>query len=100
MFSYQKLLTLQVLASCPPIPPRLVRNEFVVLIIFTGAPHDAFLSTRLLYFPSDLNILLSTLFSNTLRLCSSLNVKDGSFTPIQNNRQDYSSVYVNLYVFT
>jgi hypothetical protein len=32
------------------------------------------------------NILLSALFSNTL--CSSLNVKRASFTPIQNHRQN------------
>ena len=38
------------------------------------------------------NILLNTLFSNTLSLRSSLNVSDQDFTPIQNNRQNYSSV--------
>ena len=41
------------------------------------------------------NILLNTLFSNTLSLSSSLNVRP-SFTPIQNNRQNYSPVYLNF----
>jgi hypothetical protein len=40
------------------------------------------------------NIFLSTQFSNTLSLCSSLNV-----TPIQNHRQNYSLIYSNFYVF-
>ena len=39
----------------------------------------------------DPNILFSTLFSNTLSLCGL-----SSFMPIQNNRQNYSSVYHNL----
>jgi hypothetical protein len=43
------------------------------------------------------NILLSILLSNTVTLCSSLNVKRQSFTPIQNHRQNYSFVYSNLY---
>ena len=43
------------------------------------------------------NILFSTLFLNTLSLRSSLNVKDP--TPTQNSRQNYSSVYLNLYIF-
>jgi len=47
-----------------------------------------------------LNILLSTLFSNTLSLRCSLNIGERlSFTPIQNNRQNYSSVYLNFYIF-
>ena len=39
------------------------------------------------------NILLNTLFSNTLILRSSLNVNDQVSTPIQNNRLNYGSVY-------
>jgi hypothetical protein len=45
------------------------------------------------------NVLLSTLFSNTLSLCSSLSVRDQSFASIQNKRQNYISVYPNLCVF-
>jgi hypothetical protein len=43
------------------------------------------------------SILLSTLFSNTLSLPSSLSVGD----QVQHlyNRQNYSSVYLNLYIF-
>jgi hypothetical protein len=44
------------------------------------------------------NILLTTLFSNTLRLRSSLHVSDQVFTPIHNKRHNYSSVYLNLYI--
>jgi hypothetical protein len=44
--------------------------------------------------------ILNTLFSNILSLCSSLiNVRDPSYTPIQNHRQNYSFVYSNFYVF-
>jgi len=42
-----------------------------------------------------LNIFLSTLFSGTLSLCSFL-CEQPSFTPIHNNRQNYSSEYLNL----
>ena len=42
------------------------------------------------------NILLNTLFSNTL---SFPQCERPSFTPIKNNRQNYSSVYLNLYIF-
>jgi hypothetical protein len=46
------------------------------------------------------NIFLSTLFSNTLSLCMLLpQCKRPTFTPIQNNRQNYSSVCLNLYIF-
>jgi hypothetical protein len=44
------------------------------------------------------DILLSTLFSNTLSLCSSLNVRDQVSRPYR-IRQNYSSVYYNFYVF-
>ena len=44
------------------------------------------------------NSLLSILFSNTLILFSYLN-ELLSFAPIQNNRQNYSTVYFNLYIF-
>jgi hypothetical protein len=43
------------------------------------------------------NILLSTPFSNTLSLCSSVNVRDQ--VSHQNHRQNYSFVYSNFYVF-
>jgi hypothetical protein len=41
------------------------------------------------------NIHISTLFSNTLSLCSSHNGQSPRFTPIQNHRQIYSFVYSN-----
>jgi hypothetical protein len=42
-----------------------------------------------------LNVFLSTLFSDILSLCSFL-CEQPSFTPIHNNRQNYSSEYLNL----
>jgi hypothetical protein len=39
------------------------------------------------------------LFSNTLSLCSSPNVKRPSFTSIQDHRQNYSFVHSNFYIF-
>jgi hypothetical protein len=44
------------------------------------------------------NIILCILFWNSLRQRFCLSVRP-SFTPIQNNRQNYSSVYLNLYIF-
>ena len=44
----------------------------------------------------DPNILLSTLFSNTLSLCSSLNVSDRVSHPLKTNRHNYISLYSNL----
>ena len=42
------------------------------------------------------NILLNTMFSNTVSFLSSRNAKGPGFTPIQNNRQNYISIYLNL----
>ena len=42
-----------------------------------------------------LNIILNTLFSNSISLCSSLNVSD-QVSHSQNNSQNYNSVYLNL----
>ena len=45
------------------------------------------------------NILLNTLISNTLSLRSALIVSDQVSPLIQNNRQNYNSLFLNLYVF-
>jgi hypothetical protein len=45
------------------------------------------------------NILLSTLFSNTFSLFSSLNVRDQASHPYRNHSQNYSFVYSIFYVF-
>ena len=42
------------------------------------------------------NILLNTVFSNTLSFLSSLNVSDQASHANKNNRQDYNSIYLNL----
>jgi hypothetical protein len=45
------------------------------------------------------NILLSTLFSNTLRLCSSFNVRNQVSHPYKTTWKNYSSAYFNFCVF-
>lgn len=45
------------------------------------------------------NTFFTTLLSNILSLCSSLEVKRSRFASIQNNRQHQTSEYYNLYVF-
>jgi hypothetical protein len=40
-----------------------------------------------------------TLLSSALSLCSSLNVTRPRFTPTQNKRKNYCSVYFNIYIF-
>ena len=47
----------------------------------------------------DPNILLSTLFSNTLSLCSSFNVREKTLNPYQATGHNYSSVYIEVYFF-
>jgi hypothetical protein len=50
-------------------------------------------------FPHYLVSLLSTLFLNTLSLYRFLpHCERPSSTPTQNNRENYSSVYLNLYI--
>jgi hypothetical protein len=44
------------------------------------------------------NILLNTLFSNTLSLCSSLNVRDRVSQPYKTTSRIMFFVYFNLYV--
>jgi hypothetical protein len=46
-----------------------------------------------------LNILLSTLFSNTLSLCSCLIVRDQVLHPFRTTDKKYNLVYSNFYVF-
>ena len=43
-------------------------------------------------------ILLSTLFSNTLKPAFLPQFEQPSFTPIQNNGQNYISLYLNFYI--
>jgi hypothetical protein len=52
--------------------------------------------TSALFVPDN---LLSTLFSNTLSLYTSLNVRHQVFTPIQSHKQSYSFLYSNYNEF-
>ena len=58
----------------------------------------SFLHSSVTWFLIGPNILLSTLFSNTLSLCSSLSVKDKA-PQSYNNRQNYISVRFHLYIY-
>ena len=96
------LLLSPILARCPT---HLIHLKLVTQIIF-GKDYRS-LSSSLCSFlhspvPSSVlgpSILLSTLFSNTLSIHSSFNCEWPSFTHIQNNRQNYSFLYLNLYIF-
>jgi hypothetical protein len=45
------------------------------------------------------NILLSTLFSDTLSLRPFFKCERPGSTPLRNSGQNYSSVYLTLYIF-
>jgi hypothetical protein len=74
----------------PPIPSFLLCSPelYLVRITYRDTPHFSFLHCPVivLFGPA---IFLSTLFSNTLSLCSSLSVERPSFTAVQNNWQNY-----------
>ena len=82
----------------PPIPSFLIclPEQYLVRITYRETPHFSFFhSPAVFLFGPD--IFLSTLFSNTLSLCSSLNVERPSFTAIKNNRQKCIFVCCSYY---
>jgi hypothetical protein len=58
----------------------------------------SFLYSLVISFLLGPNIILNTIFSNTLSLCFSLSVSDQVSNPYKNNRQNYSFVFI--YPFT
>jgi hypothetical protein len=90
----------------PPLSPMPTRPAHLILLDFVtprtyGEEYRSFSSSSCKLHHSPVtssflgpNIFLSTLFLENLSLCDR-----PSFAPIQNNRQSYSFVYVNFYVF-
>ena len=84
---------------CATCSTHVILLNLITWIIFgeeyrSEATHYVVFSTPITSSLLGPNILLNTLFSYTLSLRSSLS-KWPNFAPIQNNRQNYSSVYRN-----
>jgi len=85
-------------------PTHLILLDLITRII-SGKEYRSLSSSWCSFFHSPVissllgpNILLSTLFSNTLTLRSSLSVRDNVSHPYKTNRQNYCSVYLNFYI--
>ena len=63
-----------------------------------SSPLCTLMQSTVSQFFSATNIPLSTLFSDTLCLCSSLSIRQQVLCPYI-NRQSYISVYINFYIF-
>jgi len=89
---------------CATCPARLILLDLITQTIL-GEEHRSLRSSLCSFLHSPVtssllgpNILLGALFSNAFSLCPS-QCERPSFTPIQNNRQNYNSVYFNLCIF-
>ena len=89
-------------AACPA---HLILLDFITRT-FLGEEYRSlisscsFLHSLVTWSPLGSNILLNTLFSNNLCLPTFVSqCQRPNLIPIQNNRQNYSSVYFNLYIF-
>ena len=94
-----------------PSPPYVLHAPHLNLLGFItrtilGEEYRSFSSSLCVFLHSPVtssllgpNILLSTIFSNTLSLRSSLYVSDQVSHSYKTDRQNYSSVYLNIYIF-
>jgi hypothetical protein len=94
---YTFLFSILCYIPCPAHPPWLDHSNYIWWKAKLWSPSwYSFLQSPITSSLFSPNILCSTLFSNTLSLCSSLNVRDSSFTPIEKHSQNYSFVYSNF----
>jgi hypothetical protein len=104
LISHRYSIRIPLLPTCATCPIHHTLIDIIILITHSEE-YKLWLASLCSVLQSSLtsslfgpNILLRTLFSNNLSLCSSLNIRH-SFTSIQNHRQNYSFVYYNFYVF-
>ena len=104
VFSTKTSYTPFLFPICATCPTFLILRNLITRIIF--GEHYRSLSSSLCNFlhspatSSHLipNILLNTLFSNTISLLSSLNVSDHFCHLYNSNKHNYSSVYLQIYI--
>ena len=84
----------------PPIPSFFLCSpeKYLVSVTCRETHHFSFFFHYPVFLRFGPDIFLNTLLSNTLSLCSSLDVERPSFTAIKNNRQNYIFVCCSSYI--
>ena len=103
-FLYQNHVYTSALPICAQCPAHLILLDLITRIKL-GEDYSSLSSSICSFFYSILpqrqgpNILLNTILSNTLGFHSSLNVNDQVPHPHKTTGKNYSSDYINLYIF-